>query len=120
MKRLIISYLALALPLATSTNAEVLEEFTLEEFAAADHDGSGCVDAEEFRNIGVLVFHSWDDNADGTLNGEELFGGWVENENVPVPAVTTADYQAELRRSHKLADKDGNGCLNEEEWGASR
>ncbi len=89
-------------------------------FERADMDASGCIDWEEMRNLGKIVFGTLDLNHDGTIAGEEhpTARNAKGEEVTDLPSVSTAAFQAELKNAFDRADADGSGCLSEDEYDA--
>jgi Ca2+-binding EF-hand superfamily protein len=108
--------ISLTLSFTTPTTAQD-EIIDVDGFTIADTDGDGCVNWEEMRNEAVLVFHSLDLNGDGFIEGEEHPEAvTVEGEQIDSRSITPDRFQAALRKSFLAADKDGDGCLNRDEW----
>lgn len=110
---------AAALTLAPPALAQDAADVAIDDgFEKADYDGDGCVDWEEMRNMGKQVFGALDLNDDGTIAGDEhpTARNAKGEQVVELPAVSTAAFQAELRKSFERADKDGSGCLDKDEY----
>ena len=105
---------------ATATAQESAED--LNKFELADTDGSGCISWEEMRNRAMVFFDSLDFDGDGIVTVNEhlaAIGADTTYENgdpMPVKVIDPARYQASLRVSFDLADKDDSACLEREEW----
>lgn len=101
---------------ASAQNAAV----DVDQFLLADTDGSGCVDWEELRNRGAIIFDVLDDNNDGIISGDEhLEAVTVDGEEVRPDSVDITRFQVSLRISFDRGDEDGDGCLDREEWDGS-
>ena len=108
-----------ALTLASPVPAQDAPDIAIDDgFEKADYDGNGCVDWEEMSNMGKQVFGALDLNDDGVIAGDEhpTARNAKGEEVVQLPAVSTAAFQAELRKAFERADKDGSGCLAENEY----
>lgn len=107
--------LVLAAPALAQDNADIAID---NGFEKADVDGNGCVDWEEMRNMGKIVFGALDLNGDGAIAGDEhpLARNAKGEEVVDLPNVPTAAFQVELKNSFERADKDESGCLSPEEY----
>lgn len=110
---------AAALAIAPTLWAQAAPDIAIDDgFERADVDGNACVDWEEMRNMGKIVFGALDLNGDGTIAGDEHPTAKNAKGDVvtDLPAVSTAAFQAELKNSFDRADQDGSGCLDQGEY----
>lgn len=103
---------AIALGLLATVPAQA-QTMPRETFLVMDIDGDGQVDAVEFGVAMGAAFAHADDNADGTLDAEE-----VKVLSLPAEVdvdgdgqVTITEYLVSVRRDFEGSDRDGDGTL---------
>lgn len=108
----------LLLPAGVSNASDkALAEASEAAFVAADHDHSGTVSWEEFRNRVVAVFGHLDANEDGRLIGDEHPPAKDAKGAAVQPGTVTAEsFTASVAEAFKKADRDGDGELSKVEW----
>lgn len=112
------SLLAATLLGVGSLSAAQAEETEIDGFAYMDVNGNDCIDWEELRNYGVRIFHALDQNHDGIVTGEEHPEALDINGNLVDPtSVSIGTFQASWYIAFRVADKDGDKCLNRAEMG---
>lgn len=90
-------------------------------FEAADHDSSGKVSWEEFRNRVVAVFGHLDENEDGRIAGDEHPEAVDSDGKTVQPGNVTAEsFTSSVAEAFKASDKDGDGELSAEEWSGKK
>lgn len=101
----------------SNASDKALAEASEAAFVAADHDHSGTVSWEEFRNRVVAVFGHLDANEDGRLIGDEHPPAKdAKGESVQPGTVTAESFTASIAEAFKKADRDGDGELSKVEW----
>jgi hypothetical protein len=105
---------AIALGLLVTMPAQAqTQTMPRETFLVMDIDGNGQVDAVEFGMAMGAAFAHADENADGTLDAEE-----VKVLSLPAEVdadgdgqVTITEYLVSVRRDFEGTDRDGDGTL---------
>lgn len=133
---LLAAVLALSAPPATAQD-KAAEAF----FARMDLDGDGTLDSGEVEALRLKVFNRMDDDRDGVLTRAEFVDRWIETiapdgdprrarlaelrserfdelDSEADGALTREEYVADGRARFKAADRDGDGRLSVDEFGA--
>ena len=102
--------------------AEQQSAFLERAWAIADVDGNGEVDEDEFVEFytATLVvfdaFQKYDTNGSGAIDKQELFGVMMDLGQVCPANGTAKEQQDYLETSFALADVDGNGVVDIDEF----
>lgn len=107
---------ALVLPGLAAAQADAPRD-PAADFAHADTSADGRVDFDEFRNLGVEVFHLLDVDGDGRIAGREHPPAVAADGTPAAPGVVTSEgFQNALRAQFDAADANHDGHLDLSEW----